>query len=578
MSLYIQSMEIFNDAVPVEITNLLKPDKSRLSNIRVGDVIRNETALKMAYSLSCLSDQTPRDDLSVPSLKGYFEEQTGDSWLKRYTNNPKSPNLGILITDIDVDTGLHGEPKRLVVDSEGNPTLWRMGEDHARAAIATRAVMFAAIHNPEMYQYLIDLRSGSIPHIPRDHKKRSPAIEELIKAQKRNGVYEDDEGYEVLGAASFGELGYSRRYTDDRILSRREALKGLYMNSTGVPSSIFGLGGMPPVTGESDVIMTAALFFMRSWIPRNSLFVDSERQIAMFIEVRDRIQKLDLPTEIEDMALRQIGVSLGAENPKDVSKYARELQELGCRAVRIYTTSTDMRTVQATESIRQKCGDDMVICVAPIVDLHQARQLVSRDRRADIILVGHGGGRNCTSLEGGGTANQMELLYGLATSSDFVHSAIGVEGGTGSSVGPIAGMVDVISLNGRVVAGGIEIQGGLFAEHVNGLPVQPYPGSASVNTQKIESLISDEVRTKRLSDDGMVIMVEGKADYMEGHKAVVTIGDNIRDEQVVLARTITDQGAQSIYELREVISKHGYGHRIVTPQAAEVAGDHRINR
>lgn len=571
-------MEIFKDVIPVEVTNFLKPDKSRLSNIRVSDVAGNKIALKMAYALSCFSDQKPRDDLSAPSLKGYFRERTTGGWLNRYTNDPDSPNLGILITDIDTDTGLRGEPKRLIVDLEDNPILWRMGQDHARAAIATRAVMFAAIHNPEMYQHFVDLRSGKTPHVFRDYTKRSPAIEDLIKVQKRNGVFEDDEGYDVLGAASFGELGYSRRYTDDRILSRRAALKGLYMNSTGVPSSIFGLGGMPPVTGESDVIMTAALLFMRCWIPRNSLFVDPKRQEDMFINVRDRIQNLGLNSDIEDMVLRQVGVSVGAENPKQVAEYAKRLQDLGCRGIRIYTTSTDMRTVQTTESIRQKCGDDMVICVAPIVDSNQARQLVSRDRRTDIILVGHGGGRNCTSLEGGGTANQMELLYGLATSSDFVHTAIGVEGGTGSSVGPIAGIVDVISLNGRVVAGGIEIQGGLFAEHVNGLPVQPYPGSASVNTQKIESLISDEVGAKRLSDDGMVIMVEGKADYMEGHKAVVTIADNIRDEQVVLARAITDQGAQSVYELRKVISQHGYGHRIVTPQAAEVAGDHRINR
>jgi hypothetical protein len=111
--------------------------------------------------------------------------------------------------------------------------------------------------------------------------------------------------------------------------------------------------------------------------------------------------------------------------------------------------------IETSDRIRNKIGNDGRICVGPTVDIEQSLRLIDKNISANILLNGHGGGENCTSLAGGGAADALELVYLMSINPEFNKTAIGLEGGTGTSFGALLGMVDVVS-NRRGIAAGIE--------------------------------------------------------------------------------------------------------------------------
>lgn len=549
------------------------------------EVLAGEKGLQFAFELEALAGNEPNAEMENPERPVYHEVPVGRNGIKRYIPSPDSASLGIIITPWDTTRNMSGRPTRLDIDRNDNPIFWTKGPKAGEAAIAARAEEFRIHHSPEMYAHLRGLKDGSIPVEPRP-MVRSEVLEHLLKiTRERNIDSEDEEGVEAavedtmrtLGTAATKELGYSRVSTDRYMSRTTAAQKGLLLNSAGVPTSVFALGGMPPVTGWRDVLVTSAMSYMRSYIPHNSIYAENPAlQLKLFEQARTSIEKFELPEDIHEIVMAQIGVSVGCRNPRQIAEDMKQLYDAGCRSFRVYTTNPDPRILETAEALRQKYPDAH-LCIGPFVDLRQAKKLIGNDIRANTLLAGHGGGENCTSLEAGGAANGLELVYAMNLDPDFQQTAIGLEGGTGSSIGPLLGFVDVISMNQRAVAGGIEC-GGLFVQHSNKVIVQPYHGSASPVTQEIEAEANPAVARSRRDLAGRLPNVEGKPNYMKARRTVNSITDQFLAARMLAGRSLADQDALNISELRRNIRNQGhYNHRTITHEAYVTANAHRGN-
>lgn len=557
--------------------------------------LNNETALQHAFNLESIRGNKPNKELKVDQFPPYYCNEFANGSIQQIIPGKDSPSLGFIVTPIDTARKLYGQPHRLRCDPKGkNIVWWQQGPDSIKKALASRTFEFNLHHNDETYSHLRDLKDGYYringEKIPLESRPNtpSPVIEKLISilykmpetADPEEAIDDAMSQYQVIDTAAVSELGYARESSDNMMSRTRSANLGLFLRSTGIPSSIFSLGGMPPVSGWKDVITTSALSFMRSYITRNSIFAGNDnRQERLFISAKEDIQMLGLPKDIEDLVIAQIGISVGCENPKLIANYVRHMYEKeGLRSARIYTTNADPKIVQTAEAIRQTVGvgpEEFHLCVAPFVDIKQAKKLISPNIRTNTLLAGHGAGENCTSLAAGGAANALELLYLMYLDPDFNNTAIGLEGGTGTSIGALLGMVDVISMNRRGVQGGIET-GGLYAEHINGFAAQPYHGSASPVTQWIEALMYPELNDRRVDDAGRLKNVEGKPNYMKKPRSVDSITDNFAEARMYGGRALADQDARHIYELRKHIKQTGHkNHRIVSNAAAYLASPHR---
>jgi XTP/dITP diphosphohydrolase len=558
------------------IYQLPEPYPIQLDSLRLKKLAQNKKAIKFAYQLEQFSSTAPDASFSAKKRKPYIEMSHAGGQIKQYVTEPHSASIGLLMTPWDTARDLYGKPIRIRVNEFDQPTFWQMGDEATKMALATRAYEFALNHNEETYTYLRKMMSGKLDTTKRP-KKRSAAIEEMLKIQRKlsNNPNQEEE-IEILGTAASRELGYARMSSDEYMSRTISANRGLILNSVGFPSSLFALGGMPPVTGWRDVIVTAALSYMRSYIPRNSVFAgDLNRQLKLFKQAKVCIESLNLPKDITKLVLKQIGIAVGVEDPRAIAAIAKTIVKHGCTSIRIYTTNPDPRVIETAKAIRQATAEEMTICVGPIVDVAQARKLVHPDIAINVLLAGHGGGENCTSLAGGGTANSLELLYGMYLDPLFDNTAIGLEGGTGDEIGALLGLLDVISLNRRGVAGGIET-GGLFMEHVSGRAVQPYHGSASSVTQWIEAAFQPSIALKRLNDAGRIRNIEGVLNYIVKKQSTHSIVELFWERRMFAGRALADQGAKDLYELRRKIAERGHrNHRSVTMEAAYIAAAHR---
>src|SRR5690606_15671701 len=149
-------------------------------------------------------------------------------------------------------------------------------------------------------------------------------------------------------AASIEQVSYGRLYSPDKKLSRTLASQSLFTDASGIPSSIFSLGGMPGVTGSRDVGITAALSFMDFYIPHNSLFSgDFNRRMRLFIEMRDGIVNLGLPSDITELCIKHIGMAFGTDDPKVTEEQVKIFMSEGGSLARMYTTNPDYRKTES---------------------------------------------------------------------------------------------------------------------------------------------------------------------------------------------------------------------------------------
>lgn len=237
------------------------------------------------------------------------------------------------------------------------------------------------------------------------------------------------------------------------------------------------------------------------------------------------------------------------------------------RVFRIYTINSDPRVVETAAALRKEFGDKIEIFVGQLVTKDQCLQLISRDIRADGLIFGHGGGRQCTSATNGMALSTLEEIYEVLTDPRFNVTSVLVEGGISTYVGALMIMgVDCILRNAQFANCVIE-QGDLYFENLAGEICQPYHGSASPATMIIESYNPD-VAAQRLFDSGRTKNVEGSSGYIYYKERANSMAFYIEEFRHYAARTLADLGVESIKELRQFLKDNDRELlRIVTPEA-----------
>lgn len=552
-------------------------------------------AREFAFGLRSLQGVEPNEDLWVdPQGFPPFHEEflTPDGEVRRYTVDPNSADIGLLVTPVDTRTGYDGKGKRLVVNPDGRGTFLQRDSKAYQRALAARAYEFSLHHNTDMYNKLRSMMEPGYRTTQRTNE-RSPVIEKLLELLNQNPgqtiLSEDDiRSEEIFSVPGFSNVSYVRQYSDAKDgLSRTTAAMNHIINRNGIPTSIFSLGGMPSVTGQRDTIVTAAASFMRSYISHNSLLANFDRRRRLFKESKEQIESLLPDKDIRDLAVAQIGVCISGKNIEKIGEQASQLIDDGCGSLRIYTTNPGIEVVNAAKEICMKASKKynkedhsnlpFHLCVGPIVDVKQAEELrkIAEEYGVSLtLLAGHGGGENCTSLEGGAAANAIEIVYDLARNEKFNNVSLGFEGGLGTLFGPWLAMVDQISKNGSIVKGTVEAKGGLCALHRSGAAVMDYHGSASSITGQIEQATSDG-EIVRSDPSGSPQNVEGKPNYMEARTWAPSMVHFMKWFRTLYGRTLADQQSMSIDDLIKNIKDNGWGHRIASPAAFATAQPHR---
>lgn len=564
-----------------KVYQLSEPTNAQTDLILKEKLTQDPKALKFAFNLSTLSHIKPNKKLEVGKFAPVYKEILAGGKIIQYMAGDKNTaGQGlILVPSIDLktvpsiqDNGYTRQiPIRLSVEGN-NPILLQMGPRAMQLALSSRAREYLLMHNPQMHVKVRELiRQG--PRAMRN-TERSVVLEKILgmRVETRGGQHIILQKARKIIAPS--ELGYIRKSSERKVSRKKAARVGLLSLQAGLPTMPIALGGMPPTTGSVDSVVTAAVSYMRSWIPHNGIFAgDFERQLKFFKEAKEKILSIGLPEDIAEIVIRHIGLSVGGEDPLVLAEQAKRFKRAGGYAIRIYTTNPGLGIDEAAVAIREAAGKDFVICVGPIVDVAQAKRLITK-ANVQMFIVGHGGGENCTSLEGGGAANAVALLYEMNLDPIFLDRVIGIEGGVGSAYGPLLSLVDFFSLNGKVL-GGIEPTGGLFVRHKSGLPVLPYHGSASVVTQKIESFMNEKIRSKRLGYDGMVENVEGKPNYKPKKDWANSMVNYFQQTRAYIGLALADMDALDIFEFRKHVAEEGHNIVEVSTGAHNIAFDHR---
>ena len=546
-------------------------------------------ARKHAFGLRSLGGIEANGDLAINTedLPPFYERKLHPD-ITQYTLDPDSPDLGVIITGYDLRKLPNGKYTRLLINPDGRPSFMQHAAESYERALASRAYEYSLHHNPTMYEHLREMMNGKKtadrPNQP------SPIIESLLGGKTKLVDPESGEEevleFEATSVPGFTDLAYARQYSEES-RSRTQAAKNHILNRNGIPTSIFALGGMPPVTGFRDVVTTSALSFMRSYIPHNNLFVDFDRRKKMFDECKTYVEDM-IPGEENDdirkLAVAQIGVCVSGNDIEAIAHQTEELIDSGCGSLRIYTTNPGPEVPDAARAIGKMVKEKrdpkeklpFHLCVGPIVDEVQAEELrkISEEYGIALTLIaGHGGGENCTSLEGGAAANAIEIVYKLTQKEEFNNVSLGFEGGLGTWFGPWMGRIEQISKDGSMVRGCVETHGGLCILHSSGVPVQPYSGTASPYTQMIEQTLFPHVN--RTNPAGQLKNNEGKPGYMKASNWAVSITNNFAAMRSMLGRVLADQRSNSVDDIIAHIKKDGDNHRAASPGSVATAKSHR---
>lgn len=559
-----------------KIFALQEPSSVQLKMLRKEELVQNPQALQFAFGLELTADQTPNKKLKVDNLPPFHKIEYNDHAVIQYKINPNSASQGLVILpSIDLKTDSINEPVRLELDKKQRPILLQMGPGQIEMALASRANYFLENHNPKIYAQLRNLMDKKT-HTPRTNT-RSSNLEKILDMTVTTGLNGDNKisrSSTIVRATS--ELAYTRISSLEKNRSRNLTREnGLFINTRFGPMSILGLGAMPPVGGSRDMLVLSALGYGQCWIPRNGIFADNfDLQMQLFRESTAQIQTLRLDKDIENLCLSRIGLSIGCENPELIAQQAKSYQLEGGKAIRIYTTNPDKRIIETAQRIRENIGEDMMIAVGPVTDTKQARTLREK-ADANMFIIGHGGGENCTSLGGGGAANSLSILYELYLDKNFNDRLLFLEGGVGENYGPLLGLCDGFFMNKKAL-GGIESTSGLYVAHSrNKKPCLPYHGSASPGTQLIEAYLYPTIANRRLNKAGLLNNNEGQPNYYYKPDWVHSSADSILRQKEIISRTLADQGSDSIYEHRQNIALTN-DHNIVyaSSNAIEIARAH----
>lgn len=538
-----------------------EPYSQELSRVRLKE-LQNKKALEFAYSLESIQNQNKANTKLDASKYDpvLFEE---NDYYTRFAVNLNSPSIGLILTDVD--------RSHLKLYKNGNPVLWQMGPERRHLALAQRTEYFLDNQSKNVHKTLNTLHKTNRKDLSRANR-RSFALEEALSLNKGHGT--------PIKALALSEIGY-RKISSEKIVSRTNISETGLFNFIGkYPRSIFGIGSMPAISGWRDVITTATIGNMAVFIHRNNLnVVEPDRQLKLLKESIKALNSLNLDKDIQNSIIRNIGIAVGSANPKEEIKYILKVKkETNTNLFRIYGINGDPRVIEIAKLIRKEIGEEAEIFVGQIADKDQALRLIEPDIKADALVFGHGGGRQCTSATNGMAITALEDLYWATTDERFNNTSIIQEGGVGKSLGQLLIMgVDGILYNQQFAHCVIE-QGDIYFEHINGGLCHPYHGSASAPTMIIEAL-NPKVTKNRLSPSGRAKKVEGKSGYMFYEDKANSMVFFVNEFKHFAARTLADLGVESILELRQMLRESNTELlRIVTQGASHIAGAYKNSK
>jgi XTP/dITP diphosphohydrolase len=532
-------------------SELKRVDATKLQNIK---------ARKFAYTLEATFGNRPSKDFSAKTFLPLTEES--NPYFLRYSQNTKSPSIGLVLTDVDRDSTLRYK--------NGKPILWQMGADRRSLALAQRAEYFIKSTDPVLIK-TIQLMEKEITHYPQRANRGSMAIETLLHGFSQN--------HSPIYARAIKELGYKKVTSDKRVSRSDISQYGLITKIGKYPRSVLGIGSMPAVSGWKDVVTTAVIGHMPVFIPRNNVFADDGgRQIKLTNAAKEDLVNLGLTKTQLDFAFRNIGAAIGTNDPvKEVEKAKKLFKQAGIRLFRIYTINGDPRCVETAALLRKEFGNKVEIFAGQVTDKKQALKYVEQ-ARVDALIFGHGGGRQCTSAINGMAISTVEEIYSIARDDRFNDVSLIVEGGVGTNVGPLFIMgIDGILYSQQLTRGTIET-GGIYLQNKEGEFVQPYHGSASAPTMIIEAAY-ENLREARLNWSGRTKVPEGKPGFMKFSAKANSMTFWIDEFKYHIARTMADLGVENIKELREFLRQNDTDLlRIVSTEAARTATAYGANQ
>lgn len=281
---------------------------------------------------------------------------------------------------------------------------------------------------------------------------------------------------------------------------------------------------MPDIYGSVSAISTMAQLHSLVGVPRNSVFANISRQVALVKEVIKALEtsevligRSDKKWLLETWKHNIMGV-VETEAQKAL-KRTRALFDVGVRTFRVYSPEPGLAVLETVTALRKTYGDEIEIFAGQIVDVEQAKSLERAG--ADGLYVGIGGGGRCiTGVRSGSVIDWPELLWRFRGN---INIPVIVEGGASDHIATTLALgASGIGVS-RIAGGGtIESPGGmLFCVDQNGSFFKPYGGEASARTKYLD---------KHMLPFGIPSFVEGetrKAKMLYVQYALPTMAFNV---------------------------------------------------
>ena len=534
------------------VLEIPEPFDSELKRVN-WDRLTNKKALNFAYQLECLQGNKPNKNFETKTYTPLIEER--NPYYLRFKFSQNSPSLGLVLTDVDrVNTRRY---------KNGRSKVWQVGPERRKLALAQRAEYFLKNTDEKVINKIRKIED-SINDFPVRPNKKSLAVEVLL--------YGTTPSINAINARGVKELGY-KKISSPKLKSRTEISKyGLFNKVGKYPRLVLGVGSMPAVSGWKDVITTSVISHMPVFVTRNNIFAgDEDLRIRLINEAKEDLKKLGFDKDIYNMYTRNIGVAIGTNNPKEELKNAKKMyKKAGVKLFRIYTINGDPRCIETAQLLRKEFGHEIEIFAGQITEESQAEQYVSKTE-VDALIIGHGGGRQCTSAINGMAISSVEEIYSLMKNKHFNDTSIVIEGGVGRNVGPLLVLgVDMILFNQQLTRGTVET-GGIYLQNHSGAFGQPYHGSASAPTMIIEAY-NKKLHEIRINPSGRTKVPEGKPGFTRYSEKTNSMAFFIDEFKHHCARTLADLGVNDIAELREFLLKTDLDLlRIVSWEAAHTA-------
>jgi hypothetical protein len=347
-------------------------------------------------------------------------------------------------------------------------------EEQMLEILRVRSYLLEIFNHPDRIEALQAVSARKQPGLP---AVQSNAIAQL----RREGV-----------AVSIGDLGAVVLYPQseqDRISRKKRLREGPFVKIGRRAHSPFVGSAMPDVFGSVPAIATMAASHSLVCLPRNSVFVDIERQADLASRAIDWLRNEPLLSWHSD---RELLLELWVDNiigtveasPDKALRRAEALYKRGIRKFRPYSPEPGPGPEQTTAALRKAFGDEIELYVGQIVDVAQAERVEAAG--ADALYVGIGGGGRCkTGPRSGTVIDWPELVWSFRGK---VNIPVIVEGGASEHVAEtLLTGASGIGVSRMAAGGTIESPGGgKFYSDSAGKLFKPYGGEASSRTKILE--------------------------------------------------------------------------------------------